>query len=360
MTPANEQQAPATIDTLAAFASAVACAADRAIRQSKQPQSQTYAIGGYHIKLCFTTAAVMAAWAPALTHLAVAPTTAPDFTITLWESATSGVDLPPFPPAIRHALGPNALSGIQSHSERYSLFFPGQYPVFNLLDRARNQAYCWIPSLEQLPMMEGAAPCLLPFHWWLSARGGQIVHGAAVGTEAGGALVVGRSGAGKSTTALTCLQAGLAYLGDDYCLVDDQPNPTLYSLYNSGKIHFTDLAHFSTLAKASTRYVYQDLEKNLYFFAESFSNQVKSALPLRAILVPRLTSATKTRYIKGTAAAALLAVGPSSALQLLGSQAQTFKQLTQLVRRLPCFLLELGRDRTTIPAAITELLHALS
>ena len=41
------------------------------------------------------------------------------------------------------------------------------------------------------------------------------------------ALIVGRGGAGKSTTVLACAQAGAEFLGDDLCLVEmgDEASP---------------------------------------------------------------------------------------------------------------------------------------
>src|SRR4051794_7273185 len=77
--------------------------------------------------------------------------------------------------------------------------------------------------------------------------GRQLLHAAAVGTEQGGVVITGRGGVGKSTAALLCLEAGLAYLGDDYVVVALEPQPMAYSLYCTAKLDDGQAAHFPGL-----------------------------------------------------------------------------------------------------------------
>ena len=62
-------------------------------------------------------------------------------------------------------------------------------------------------------------------------------------------LITGSGGAGKSTTALLCLQAGLAYLGDDYVVIALDPVPTAYSLYCTAKLNDDQAAKFPGLLR---------------------------------------------------------------------------------------------------------------
>ena len=59
---------------------------------------------------------------------------------------------------------------------------------------------------------------------------------AAVGQAAGGVLLVGAGGSGKSTCALSCLTSDLLYAGDDYVAVELRPEPRVLSLFCSGKL----------------------------------------------------------------------------------------------------------------------------
>ena len=74
------------------------------------------------------------------------------------------------------------------------------------------------------------------FHWLMELYGRQLIHAAAVGTDIGGALIVGKGGVGKSTTSLASLAAGLRFVGDDYVIVGFDPHPTAWSLYCTAKV----------------------------------------------------------------------------------------------------------------------------
>ena len=58
----------------------------------------------------------------------------------------------------------------------------------------------------------------LMFRWALES-GMFLLHGAAVGKSGKGVLLGGMGGAGKSTLALSCLQMGMDFTGDDYVLM---------------------------------------------------------------------------------------------------------------------------------------------
>ena len=106
-----------------------------------------------------------------------------------------------------------------------------------LWNRRKRRAIYWINQIEQLSFWEIAAPFRTILRWWAEDHGFQLAHAAVVGREGKGVLLAGRSGQGKSTTAATCLDAGLDYVSDDYVLLSHQPQPTAYCLYNSAKLH---------------------------------------------------------------------------------------------------------------------------
>jgi hypothetical protein len=55
---------------------------------------------------------------------------------------------------------------------------------------------------------------------WADGVGLRLLHAAAVEHDGTAALLVGPSGAGKTTTAIACAERGAGQLGDDTCLVD--------------------------------------------------------------------------------------------------------------------------------------------
>lgn len=48
-----------------------------------------------------------------------------------------------------------------------------------------------------------------------------------------GLLITGTGGAGKSTTALACVSAGLGYTADDYCMASIGKERMLYSVFGT-------------------------------------------------------------------------------------------------------------------------------
>ncbi|MFN8443097.1 MAG: hypothetical protein U0175_20150 [Caldilineaceae bacterium] len=361
-TPTVDFQQP-TSHTLTDVWAAVTCAFERAVQLSTPNLDYFYQLDGHVIRLHFASQALVDQLTPALTHLATTPHVKPALTIKLWESTTTGVFLPPLPALLHQPEPDHRAWGCYAHSERFRSFFQPSFQMFTMLDSQCNEAICWVHDAGQLPLADGGAPLLTLLHWWLGQRGYQVVHGAAVGTSAGAVLLVGKSGSGKSTTALACLNAGLAYLGDDYCLVGHvqgaTPRPITYTLYSSGKVHFADLMRFPRLQTAQSSNRYADADKALYFFATDFTAQIWPNLPLKAILLPQIKPAGESSINAVSPATALLQVAPSTVFQLIGEKEQILRQLGELVRKLPCYRLELGPDLVQIPTLIADLLAKL-
>lgn len=347
---------PPTIVALKAVWTAITDAFAQATQTTAQLVDYFYCINRRVVRLRFASAALAGQLTPALAHLATTPHPTPALTIKLWDSATTGVALPLLPATLQQTLPPAEQWGTYAHSERFHAFWQPIYQLFTMLDNQQQEALYWVQDAKQLPLAEGSAPLLTLLHWWLGQQGGQVVHGAAVGTAAGSALLVGKSGSGKSTTALACLNAGLTYLGDDYCLVTATPQPTVYSLYSSGKMHFADRVRFPRLQPTASANHYADADKALYFFAEAFADQIVPSLPLKALLLPVIKPAGPSKVSPVSAAMALLALGPSTVFQLVGEKQQSFHHLGQLVRQLPCYRVELGPDITQLPGLIAEVL----
>jgi hypothetical protein len=219
-------------------------------------------------------------------------------------------------------------------------------------------AWWWVPRVERVPLAELAMPFRPIIHWWSESIGLQMVHAAAVGTlEHGGVLLGGASGSGKSTTALWALRSpDLRFLGDDYVLVDPDAagSPEAYSLYTTAKIHEPDqhrVPHIS--AEVVGR---QPADKLIAFLHGPHGDRIVERLPLRALLLPRVTPEGPS-ITPVTAATALRRLGPSTVLQFPGADpGRVLATLARLVQRLPAFDFALGPDPAATPAAIEELL----
>jgi hypothetical protein len=220
-------------------------------------QDHRLQITGVCLALHIIGTALAEATLPALAHLLDgqdrlapdAPATSPDITLHLWDGAAAGVwpPRPPFAPDDYRRYSQRAIA----HDGICSVMHAPTTGQIFAYDRASRQGYFWVEDASQLSIYERAALVQTLFHWALGEFGWQIVHAAAVGNASGGVLLIGSTGAGKSTTALICLaQKGLRFLSDDKCLVRLQPEPQAFALFSSAKIKgdmLERLPHFRSL-----------------------------------------------------------------------------------------------------------------
>ena len=66
-------------------------------RRTKGSINRFYAIGGHSIQLRFAGPSLIPLITPAFEHLATEPTQNPALTVSLWDSASTGTEMPPPP-----------------------------------------------------------------------------------------------------------------------------------------------------------------------------------------------------------------------------------------------------------------------
>jgi hypothetical protein len=314
-----------------------------------------YQIDEFVIKLQFAGAALIPQLTRALKQLEIPPTTHPNLTICAWDSMSTNISMPPPPWKFDDYLQRGEIRGFIT--DRFHTSVQGGVNALSMLDRDRNLAVYWLHDRQQIPFWESGAPFRTILHVWLSRRGIQLVHGGAVGTTAGGVLVVGKSGAGKSTTALSCLDSELSYAGDDYILVKVDPVPKILSLYSTGKKNADDLERLSFLNKAISNQDRLDTEKALYFIDEHFPQKMIAGFPLKAILIPRITGRNDTSIESASGIVALSALAPSTIFQLAGAKNNDLEAIAKIVKQVDCYYLNLGTNIAKISGAIIELLN---
>ncbi|HKV36458.1 MAG TPA: hypothetical protein VJP89_19110 [Pyrinomonadaceae bacterium] len=324
----------------------------KASQQVTGPVECSYTIGGYCVRLSFSGTALLSL-TTALEHLATDDQSTPDLTICLWDSESTGQRMIARPWQEEDFLARGVIQGY--NTERiYTAFQHGSGAV-SVLDKERNLAVFWAPD-HRLPYWEYGSPLRSILHWWLLSRGLQLVHAAAVGNSNGGVLIGGKGGSGKSTTALTCLESDLFYAGDDYTLLGLEPGPVVHSLYNSAKLNSDHVQRFPALLPKVANPERLADEKALLFVNEHYPAKVATRLPVRAVLLPRVTGLPETRWKRVSVAMTLAALAPSTIFQLPRAGNEAFQFLAKFVRQLPCFSLEVGTDLSTIPPAIERLL----
>ena len=173
-------------------------------------------------------------------------------------------------------------------------------------------------------------------------------------------LLVGKGGSGKSTTALLCAAAGMHYAGDDYCLIDPS-RAWAHSLYNTGKLKGPDdyarLPELKGLSTNPDSFERGGDGKGVYFLDEIWPDRVVAGMPLRAIVVPRITGQAASSVEPCSAFDAVVAMLPSTVAQLPAASNEDCDRMVALAEKLPAYVLHLGTDIRGIPAALTTLLN---
>lgn len=199
-----------------------------------------------------------------------------------------------------------------------------------------------------LPIWEPSAPFRNLLHWSLADTGLAFTHAAVVGTSAGGVLLAGRGGAGKSTTAMACVDAGWRYVADDYCVLDVSAIPPLMLSTARQRSRRGRWTGFPASPKWSGRSA---------MTARSFSRwggRSRGSSPRRFPCVP----SSFPRWAGPPARSSRChppparALAPSTLFQLPGSRQSSLGTIAAILRRVPVFGLDVGPDLEAIPGAL--------
>jgi len=231
-------------------------------------------------------------------------------------------------------------------------------------DRQARHIVSVITRTSDLPHTEHGRPLYQLLLLWHQDRGLHTAHAGLVARDGAAALLGGPRWAGKSTTALSCRQAGVDYLSDDYVALEALPDGGFigYGLYASAHVAPAHLERFPRLVPHAVKDGRSVEEKRVVLLGDIFPDQLTPSAPIRALVLPRVTGGAATRARPATKTEALLRLAPSSILRLpqahLGQRG--FAHLTSLVERVPAFWLELGDDLDAIPKVVSGILSGVA
>ena len=320
--------------------------------------------GNLTVRLRFAGPALLPYMWPALSHLSCEPATSPALTVCLWDRASTGVELA-FPwnqkgrcvldASLDPKLNPDLVRTYFKEEHLHGLYQIATHTL-NMMDTKHHLGMFWIPDAHQVRDYDKCTPLRTIVQWWMRNHPFQLVHGGAVGTVRGGVLITGKSGSGKSSTTLACVRSGFLYGGDDYVLLGSDPIPYVYSLYNSCSLDLAGMKRFPDFAPAAADSRTQRTEKAVLFLQDAFPEQVAKGFPIRAVVLPKVVANGTTRLVKASPAACLKALAPSTMFQLPGVGEPDLRWMARFVRKVPGYVLELGKDGHKVPELISGLL----
>ena len=226
-----------------------------------------------------------------------------------------------------------------------------------ILDHQSREGLLWIGDESLLPEWEQGSPFKTLLNWFIAPSACFMVHAGAVGSHAGGCLLVGQGGSGKSTTVAACFEAGMQVCGDDLILVEERAaGYRAFGLYDSVKLDPTSSIRVPrSLAAAPFT---PCAGKRLVRYSDVRENGLTREMPLSAVVRSVITHRPTSVILPESPAAMLRALVPPTVFLLRGREEAAIPKLGRLVRTLPCFRLELGSDPQAAASCLAGWLAA--
>ena len=279
--------------------------------------------------------------------------------IDLWDESDTGVppprDIARDPAALTAPIG----SGVATICEGGRLIGYERSTSITWLDRAAGHMIGWRASGERLPVDERSKPIPVVLRIWYYDQDIDVIHAGLVAKGGSGALLGGQTGAGKSTTALSCLAAGFDYLGDDEIGLERCADGSFigHSLYNSLRPPRALLGEPPVHCAAASAL---ETEKPLLFVTELEPQRVRRRVPLCALVLPRIAATPESRLQPLSRGEALVRLSATALFTPLGLGTRAVDRLAQLIASVRFSSLELGRDAASIHRCVEQALSEAS
>ena len=314
------------------------------------PFIEKYIIAGKHVHIYMYGKGSIDVFPGAFMHQKKSNTATPDLTIYAWDSTITGQD--PIPPWQD--------SDYQNPNEQADPDFFGAYvggeESLSFYDDTTKTGYFWMHDASELSDWSTGAPFRAILHWFLNTENIHLVHGAVIGQNNLSVLITAKSGSGKSTTALASILKGMDYLGDDYIAIELKDSPLSHSLYNSAKVTRAGLKFFPELEPLIWNKNFSGNEKAVVFLSHLFPNQIKLGAELSVIFIPRIMGG-QTTITPVNKVQALVAIAPTTMLQLPLANTNKLTILKNIIDKVPCYYLNLGDDVRAVPEVIQKFLR---
>ena len=274
--------------------------------------------------------------------------------IDLWDQLETGIAT-----EIEVAPSPLGLSANFSTSEDERFVTSVLQHSITSFDRREEHIVGVALDADRLSLYERGRPFHVPLSLWYNDRNIPLIHAALVSYKGDGILLVGPSGAGKTTTSLSCMIAGFRYLAEDLAGLEILADGACWghSVYGSA---FVDERTFQRLPVLRDRAIpgkhsYED--KQLVFISEAGPSELIRKTRIRAVGLVRLTDEGHHRVRPAKKGESLLTMARSTLRTgVLSLGRRGFELLGRLFENVPSFWLEFGPSLEDVPQCIRALL----
>lgn len=273
------------------------------------------------------------------------------------DTGQAGLPAPPMVPGTEHLTPPMDEVNLRAGGRIIAIHQAGAR-AWETYDAASRTGLLLVADAARVAPWEWASPLKRLIAWATREEPFGLLHGAVMGDARGGVLLAGTTGVGKSTTTAAALLAGMGSAGDDVTLIawDPEGTPVAHAAFDAVKLSEETLRLTGARPPSGSAATGPGLAKHIMPLRQLGKGRLSPMVPLRAILLPRLTGGARSVIAPGSAAAALRALGPVSGFVMRVTPESSFALAARLVRSLPCLDLDLGRDPAEAAARIGAFL----
>lgn len=316
-------------------------------------------LAGYRLMLTGSSEELRRIFLPSLSHLVVDENRNIDLDLTIWYADAAGIGgLIPEPPF-------DDFNGVgfseAAVEEGFHIYYQPAFRQVFLYSKEKKLGIYWVLNRSNIPWWEPTFSFRIILHWWTQSKPLQLMHAGAVAVNSeGGWLIAGPSGSGKSSTCLTLLEQGLLYLGDDYVLVKTDLPLAVFTVYQTAKLEPDNFQNrfggFVGYLQNPETYLE---EKAIFNSYELFPDSFVSSVPLRGVLLPRVTGKPESEIIPVSAGKALLGIAPTTLRHLPHFREESYSKMKDLIQNVPVLEWRLGTDKQDLLRSFLELNSSL-
>lgn len=240
----------------------------------------------------------------------------------------------------------------------YRLHYFEDLDFWQIFDVERAIGVQWMKTKDAYPAWDSGSPLRNFVQWRLGTPNSSLLHGGTLALSGNGILLAGEGGAGKSSTVLAGIFAGLHSVGDDYVLVDVE-NLVARAVFDTLKQDETGLRRLGQWDHPAIPKAANWQGKHQFYMPDFVDGDLPSKIDLKAIVLPELAYAEQTTIVAIKAKEAFLALAPSGVTQIHCDRARLFHVAGRITRRLPAYRMRLGTRPDEIVQALRVFLEDL-
>jgi hypothetical protein len=247
---------------------------------------------------------------------------------------------------------------LRANDDIYYLWLNEANGYLTAVDRRARRGLVWFTAPDRIASWHVARPFLHIIKGLSLGTPWTPIHAASVVLNGKGILVVGQSGAGKTSIALTCALAGWDYLGDDAVIVRSDP-ARVGALYSSARLRADTFDLFPQAMTASLGISDDAGEPKAELDMALLGRAACGEAEIRAIVVPLGINREPIRLRPLSRSDSLRKLMEATRQSIMGDEPAAFAKLAALVASVPSYTLEGCRDPAVLTGTLAQLLNRL-